>query len=69
MKDIEKRLDGVFERFSKGQEGDAHANNSGLIALAYGLAHLGDKLEKAANAYLKAAEGSKGVKAPEGPAQ
>lgn len=69
MKDIDKKLDGIYGNFVRGNEGDAHANNSGLVALAYGIAHLGDKLEKAANALLKAAEVAKGVKAPEGPAQ
>lgn len=54
MKDIEKRLDEVLDRFTKLQEGDAHAANSGLIALAYGIAHLGDKLEKAAKLYAEA---------------
>jgi len=54
MKDIDKRLDKITEDFLKGQEGDANANNSGLIAMAYAIAHFGDKLEKVANALEKA---------------
>jgi len=51
MKDVDKKLDEIYQGFCRGKEGDANANNSGLIALAFAIAHLADKLEKVSQNY------------------